>query len=217
MVAVVVGDNTGDDYSGTEDNALREGSPTQNRGSNAVINVNKIAAGNHWHTLVKFSGFSSLPSPLTVSSSTLNLYLGSASGSTSQTHTLRPILVNWVELQSTWNIYSTGNNWTTAGCLSDGNDRNGTVSDTITGVTNTTGTYYTSGDSAQMQADTEDMIDGTISNYGWHVERTDAANDGDTRDYVSSEGTDGQRPYAAITYTTGAGGTILPLLNAYHG
>jgi hypothetical protein len=32
------------------------------------------------------------------------------------------VLRTWVEAQVTWNIWSTGNNWTTAGCASDGND-----------------------------------------------------------------------------------------------
>ena len=206
MVAVVIGDNTGDDYSGTEDNALREGSPTQSRGSNAVININKIVSGNHWHTLIRFTGYSSLPSTLTVSSSVLNLYLGSASGTTSQTITLRPILVSWGENTSNWNTTDGSTGWNTPGCLGDDSDRSSTASDTITGVTNTTGVYYGSGDSAQMQSDTEDMIDGTLTNNGWHGERTDAANDGETRDFVSSEGTDGQRPYNAITYTVPAAG-----------
>jgi hypothetical protein len=32
------------------------------------------------------------------------------------------VLRTWVEAQATWTIWSTGNNWTTAGCSSDGND-----------------------------------------------------------------------------------------------
>lgn len=203
MVTAVIGDNTGDDYSGTEDNVLRENTPTVNRGISTVINVNKIAAGNHWHTLLKFSGLSSLPSSLTVTSSILSLYLGAAGGSTGQTITIKPVLRNWGELTSTWNTYDGTNNWTTGGCLGDGTDRDTTASDTFTSVTNTTATYYHSNDAAQMQTDTEDMIDGTRNNYGWHVERTDAANDGETRDFASSDGTDGQRPYLTVIYTTG--------------
>jgi len=203
MVAVVISDNSiGSDYPGTEDNALREGSPTQNRGTNAVINVNKIASGNHWHTLLSFSGLSNF-SPGTVTSAIISLYLSSASGSTSQAITIRRIIVTWGELTSNYNTTDGSTGWGTPGCLGDGSDRIGTASDTITGVTNTTGTYYASNDSAQIQADVEDFADGTLSNYGWHFERTDAANDGETRDFVSSDGADGNRPKLAITYTTG--------------
>lgn len=204
MVAVVIGDDTvGTDYPGTEDNALREGSPTQNRGTQTIINVNKIAAGNHWHTLLSFSGLSNLPATLTVTSAYVSLYLSAASGSTSQTHTLKPILRNWGENTSNWNTWDGSASWSTPGCLSDGNDRRTTASDTITGVTNTTGVRYNSGDSTQMQSDVEDFVDGTLTNYGWHTERTDAANDAETRDYSSSDGTDGQRPRLYVVYTTG--------------
>ena len=42
------------------------------------------------------------------------------------------LLRNWSETTSTWNNYSTGNAWTTAGARSDGNDRSATVTATLT-------------------------------------------------------------------------------------
>lgn len=207
MTVVVIGDNTGDDYSGTEDAELRQTSPTTNHGSSTNLEATKYIASDHNHSLVAFSGIGSLPSSLTVSSAVLTLYLKLANSGT-HTLTVKRVLRNWVEAQATWNIWSTGNSWTTAGCLSDGNDRDSNASTTLS--IGTTYQYYTFSDDAQIQADVEDFADGTLSNYGWHIERTDGTPDDTTyRQFSSSEDTDGQRPYLSVTYTTG-GATTSP-------
>lgn len=219
MVAAVIGDNTGDDHAGTEDAHMITTPAGDNYGGCTDFRVYKFAVGNHAYGLLSFSGISNLPSTLTVSSAIINLYVEASSGAGSHTITFKRALRNWTEGTScsasgvcNFNQWATSSNWTTAGGLSDGNDRSATVSDTMTGVT-TTFQYYSANDSAQIIADVEDFADGTLTNYGWHSERTDAADDSTYRFFTSSEGTDGQRPYIAVTYTTG--GVTIPIL-AHH-
>jgi len=118
---------------------------------------------------------------------------------------MKRILRNWSESQSTWNIYSTGNNWTTAGGTSDGNDRSSTTTATKQ-IFNSDNGNYVQFTSAQLAADVQDMINTPANNFGWHIERTDGSNDATYMGYTSSEGTDGQRPYLSVTYTAGGGG-----------
>ena len=42
------------------------------------------------------------------------------------TYYVYPVLRNWIENQITWNVYSTGNNWGTAGCSNTTTDRGST-------------------------------------------------------------------------------------------
>lgn len=203
MPTEVFGDNTGDDYSGTEDNFLQEDAATTNNGSASNFSIRDESSGNDTHGCISFSGMSSLPSSITVSSATMSLYQNWNNMSSTQVLSCYRLLRNWSESQSTWNIYSTGNSWTTAGGTSDGNDKSATVSDTMT--KNTTNQYYTSDDTAQLRTDCENIAAGTVSNYGWIWVRTDASDDGEQSDNTSSEGSDGQRPYLTITYTEGGG------------
>lgn len=205
MTTVVIGDNTGDDFSGTDDLQVHEGSATTNFGSSTTIEIGKYGAGDHRHSLISFTGISSLPSSLTVTSAIISLYLTSQKNAATDV-TAKRVLRDWVEAEATWTIWKTANNWTTAGGLSDGNDRSATVSDTAS-IANTIGLYYDFNDAAQIRADVEDFADGTLTNYGWHFERTDAANDSTWRVFASSEGTDGQRPYLTVIYTATGGAT----------
>jgi hypothetical protein len=202
MPTVIIGDNTGDDFAGTDDSLLSQASPTTNYGSSNEIGATKFAGGDHYNTLLSFSGISSLPSSLSVSSVTLGLYLKNAGGASTQTLSIKRLLRNWIEAQATWNIFATSSNWTTGGALSDGNDRSATTSASISS-NGTTGVYQTVTDTGTFAAIIEDYADGTLVNYGEHIERTDGADDSTYRVFTSSEGTDGQRPYLIVTYTSG--------------
>lgn len=209
---VTIGDNTGNTYSGTDDAHIRSDSTTTNYGTNGSLEVTKYAVGNHVSALVKFSGLSNIVGPVTVSSATLYLYYtGPTSGSDTHTIDVHRVLRAWVEAQATWNIYSTGNSWTTAGALSDGNDRVATVSASFALIGNTSPSYvaYTG---AQLATDVENIINGSNANNGWVFERSDAGDDTNYRIFASSEGSDGQRPYLDITYTV-AGTTVRHRVN----
>jgi hypothetical protein len=197
MPTVTIGDNTGNTHSGTEDTQLSSGATSTNYGSDATMEVTKYAPGSHIHSVLKFTGLSNISGPVTVSAATLYLYNTGNAGNT--TIEARALLRNWVEAQATWNNYSTGNAWGTAGGLSDAVDRTTSASGSVL-VSNTINGYY-SISSAQLAADVQAFINGTQSNYGWHIERQGTGNDTNFAIFRTSEGTDGQRPYLEITYT----------------
>jgi hypothetical protein len=202
MTTATIGDNTGNTHAGTDDAQIQEPNATTNYGSGTTMEVTKFSAGSHTHSLVKFTGLSNISGPVTVSAATLYLYNTSNAGNT--TIEARRLLRNWVEAQATWNVYSTGNSWTTAGGLSDSNDRSSTVSGSVAIANTISGYYGITG--AQLIADVEAIINGTQSNFGWHIERQGTGNEGNFATFRTSEGTDGQRPYLEVVYTATAGG-----------
>lgn len=206
MPTVRIGLNTADDAGGgCVDTQLDQGAATTNYGSATYLKIEKYGAADHIHALVGFPDLSSIPSGATITSATLTLTRvgGSADG---QTHTLTVtrMLRNWVEAQATWNVWATASNWTTGGAASDGSDHENDLSATIS-VTDAAGAC-TSGDLSTI---VQGWLDSDFSNYGFRIERTDGAADSEWRQFASSEGTDGQRPYLEIDYTEGGGGVAI--------
>lgn len=203
MPTVVIGNNTGDDYSGTEDAIIHGGAPTTTYGDTA--NLEAKYTGERVNFVIKFSGLSNIPEGSTVDSAAFYI-LGSNPWDNITLHARR-LLRNWVESEVTYNAYSTGNNWTAAGAFSDGNDRVATASGTM--AVGTTENY----DGCTVTDDVGDMVAGTVSNYGWVVTR-------DTQDSFyypiqrSSEYNDGSRPYLSVTYTEASGSSIVPIILA---
>lgn len=206
MPTVVIGNNTGDDYSGTEDTRLTQASPTTNSGTVDVLDMNKATSGQYQHSIIKFSGLSNIPSSVTIDSAYLSLY--HFTGPYAQTFSFRRLLRNWNESQATWNIYSTGNNWSTAGATSDGNDRVADATATLQ-TTTSSGAYRTSGN---LSSDAGGFVSGSVNNYGWHIERTDGADDAHAVRFRSSNIGDGYRPYLTVTYTESGGSSIVPII-----
>lgn len=223
MPVVTIGENTADDFSGAEDAQIKSDSVTNNYGSKIWMEATKYAVGNHTHSLLSFSGLSNVPAS-TINDIGVFLWLVSASGAGDEI-TLKRLLVDWEEGSQNgadrqndtpdsccWNEYGSGNGWTTVGGLSDGNDRSATVSDTMA-VGTTTGQYYEFTD-AQLITDVSNFVNSVWSNYGWHLERTDDQDDNDYRTFMTSDGTDGNRPYIEVDYTV-AGGISIPVV-MYH-
>jgi hypothetical protein len=213
MPTVTIGGNTADDFSGSEDAQMKEALSTNNYGGTTSFQTSLWAVGDYTHALISFSGISNLPSSLTVSSVTMYLYLTGSDSGTTATITTKRLLRDWEEGTQNgadrqndtpdsccWDEYGSGNSWTTAGGTSDGNDRSSTNSGDWS-VNDTTGEYK-SLSTAQLAADVEDFADGTLSNYGWHEEVTAGLSNSDYREFASTEGTDGQRPYLSVTYTS---------------
>ncbi|MGB6680902.1 MAG: DNRLRE domain-containing protein [Candidatus Bathyarchaeia archaeon] len=99
-----------------KDTYLWQHNPTVNYGNQLLMYV---GGAPYWreHTLVKFD-LSSIPDGSVINSAYLRLYYNAA-GSTGdpggRTYTVYRMTQDWVELECTWNIFSTGNSWTTAG------------------------------------------------------------------------------------------------------
>lgn len=218
MPTVVIGNNTGDDYSGTDDNSLEQIGPTNNYGGYSGILL-RAHASYSYYMLIKFSGLSSITGPVSVSEASLYLY--HYEGEYTATTTLRGLLRNWIEgtlygdnrsgntpYSSCYNEYGSGSAWTTAGALGDGTDRDSDSCGTI--ATNASFGYRQSSDISSI---VEDWINGDRSNYGLHGSSSHSSQ----IRLRSSEGTDGQRPYLTVTYTESGGATGHPTASRFRG
>lgn len=103
------------------------GLETFNWGTADDLDVGEFkAAAELYRSLVKFD-LSSIPTNAVVSSANLQLYDG-AEDHSDNTRTMRCYRIRraWVETEVTWNIWKTGNSWTTPGCGDTTNDREAT-------------------------------------------------------------------------------------------
>ncbi len=68
-----------------------------------------------------------------------------------------------------------------------------------------TGGYQVIATGAGLVADIQGFVDGSLSNYGWVLRRTDGSADSTAHVFHSaSSGSSGERPYLSVTYTTSA-------------
>lgn len=210
MTIALIGDNTADDYSGTEDVYMRGSNPTfcYYEAGELLINLYNSAKAS---ALIKFSGLSGISGPVTVSSAEIFLYQIEDTDGFSVDNNFYRLLRNWVETEATYNVYSTGNSWTSGGAEGSGTD----ISATLTGAmtSDADNNEYKSMSTAQLATDAEDFINGDESNYGWLMQGKTTGIPGGSyvyKGYEDSEGTDGHRPYLYIDYTAGGGGVTVP-------
>ena len=190
-------DGYGGDVETACDNDIDSSNPTANYGAN-----NGIWVGSNWGSvhrgLFKFN-ISSIPDDASITSATLSLY-PTYTGATSGTFTYRVFRTKraWVELESTWNIYSTGNNWSTAGGFHvDDCEQNDIGSLAIA--------WNASGYQAftLTASKTEEMLDGgSFTNNGFFIKNDTETGNTDLHAFGSSDhATTGYRPKLVVHYT----------------
>lgn len=211
MTTASFGNNTGNTYAGCEDAKIVSSAGVQdtNYGTHAQIEATKYGAGDHAHTIIRWTGLSGPGGGVTVSAVSVFLKVALGTGG-SPTINLRQVLPSWAVGQVTWNNRSTGPDvpWTAPGCLSNGNDRSATVAASL--VINggaQVGNFQEFVGGAGLIALFQGWMNGAIPNEGVHIERNDAGNDLEYLVFHSNESADGNRPYAVVTFTAGAGGT----------
>lgn len=97
------------------DATVRSAEPDANYGTYVYIPIGEQDdAMNLWRSFIKFD-LSTLPTAATVSSATFSLYADLDRSSNARTFRVFRLKRAWSESQVTWNIFSTGNNWSTAG------------------------------------------------------------------------------------------------------
>ncbi len=202
MPTVIISDNTsGADFSGVEDCFIKSNAPTTSYNT-ALLDVVAWDVGDNVRSLIRFSGLSNIPASATVTSVTLTLNMSDPD--TGNNIEFYRCLRNWVETQATWNEFSTGNSWATAGGRGTGDS---SASASLASAPPLSGDVNFSG--AGLVADVQAWVDGSVANNGWLLKHAlDPAASGLFLDNatVSSEGTDGLRPRLSVTYTDGGGG-----------
>lgn len=179
-------------YSGEDDTRIREASATTNYGTADRLVISRWSSSDRNNTLIKFGGLSNIPSSATITSVTvgINYVVGSTGDSVEYHRCLR----NWIESEATWTVYSTGNNWTTAGGF-DSSDSSATISGQFVIGSGWNTVTQTSGN---LLNDVQDWVDGTATNYGWILEITTGT--GIESQFDSNEASDGYRPYLKVIY-----------------
>lgn len=169
-----------------------------NYGTADKVVIGKYSTTSTSRALIKFD-LSSIPSSATIISATLSFYVKADNATASDTISVYRTKRNWVETQATWNIYSTGNNWGTAGGLG-ADDYDSTVWGTVA-VSASESVDAEKAISLSISEFTK-SINGTYSNYGWIVKTAEGGNS--QYDYHSSSGlTAGTRPKLVVEYTVG--------------
>lgn len=133
-----------DDSTGL-DTYLDQANPTTNYGGNATMTFGDV--------FVKSDGFefpllefdiSDITAGSTVTSASLDLFAESVVTGGFDSRVQRIVRSDWSESQATWNIYKTGNDWSTTGARHDGNDISTTNQVTFTATTGS-GSFTISG------------------------------------------------------------------------
>ncbi len=100
-----------------KDNYLWEASPETNNGYDVLLHVVDGAFGETYRPILEFD-ISSLPAGATLISASLLLYYYFHEGTDPSGKTVwayKLTRIDWVELESTWDIYKTGSSWTSGG------------------------------------------------------------------------------------------------------
>lgn len=211
MTTQIISENTaaqnasGTLSSGVEDTFLSSLAADTNNDGAGDLRTDVFSGGTIRQSSVLRFTIPTAPAGESLVSATLYLYQ-TYNGGTAGNVDVHAVLRAWVETEATWNSYSTGNSWTTAGAQSDGNDRVGTPTDTVSiasGYGTGNGTYAFAAD-----------VTADIGTYNTWLVIGDNATDV-SLNWDNSEGTDGQRPELVLVYEA-SGGSILPLINAYY-
>lgn len=97
------------------DTTLDDSNPTTNYGTGAGLGAGESNASTSvYRSLIKFD-FSSISWLAVINSATLSIWLFANAASNTRTCRVYRQKRAWVETQATWNVYSTGNSWQTAG------------------------------------------------------------------------------------------------------
>jgi hypothetical protein len=186
----------------TADNYIYKNAATTNYGTQTYMELYNAAATLRYG-LCSFDFHTVVPAGATITVATLSLYLY-ATGGVRTIGVYRLLRADWNETQSTWNIFKTNNNWTTAGALSDGNDF--TSTDAATSASPATNHWQTWDVKKQIQT-ARDSVSGVA-----HFLLKDTAEPGAQAQYYYSREytTDSAKcPKLYIEYTMPSGASFL--------
>lgn len=189
------------------DTYLAQWQATSNKGTGTNINIGESNAGTdrRQRALIKYD-LSSIVSGSVVSAATLSLWLYLDEANVGGDWKIYRQLTAWVESQATWNIYSTGNNWTTAGGFDAADCETTDFGSTPFGASEGAGEKQIEldGQSADY-AEFEDQVGNTpgTTNLGWLIRSAGEINDG-YRFRSSAYATAGERPKLVATFISPA-------------
>lgn len=172
--------------------------PTTNFGTDADgldVGEWKGGSGDVRRSLLKFD-LSSLPSTSVISSATLRMYdIGTDLASNTRTMYANRSKRPWVETEATWNQYSSGNNWATAGGGTNAADVDFTAFGNVSMPATEVAGYVEISLNASM---VQDWFDGTFANNGLMLSMGTEVDD--LHRFTSRENTS-NKPQLVLVYT----------------
>ena len=188
------------DFTGTptEDTLIRISNPNDNFSTSTELYTGKGSNDSQlYRSLLRFD-LSSIPSGATVSASSLTVVCHRvASAVTESAVKVYRQLRDWVVTEATWNVYSTGNSWATAGGFNaDDCEQTDIGSAAILDV----GTYQFTLTAAKVQ----EWISGTLTNNGVLLRDPEVTNNTFKRFRSADYATEAYRPVLTVTYTAGS-------------
>ena len=147
----------------SKDTHIEVDNPTLNNGGETSFKVGEdYTSSNNFRSLLFFD-LSEIQSDANIISAKISLYRSIIRSNNLRTLRVFRLKKDWVELEATWNICSTGNNWQTAG--SEGaNDRESTDIGSLSLDTETLGWFDFILDESKIQ---EMLSEGSFSNKGF--------------------------------------------------
>ena len=184
------------------DTYLNSGAPNTNFGNMGVIVVGETNDGNDvFRSVIKFD-LSSIPAGSTITSATLTVTLAEAGSFRANNNRALKVyrsLRAFSESQATWNVYTTGNNWGTAGANNTTTDREAT--DIGSTTFNTADADESEKSWTLTTAKIQEMIyGGSFTNNGFII-KADTETDDRYQMHSSNSVTSSKRPKLVIDYT----------------
>ncbi len=177
--------------------------PTTNYGTNPRLDIGEHRTANNIGRVLLEFNLAPIPTGSEITAFTVSLWKSGNDANNNRTLRVYRVLRDWVELEATWNIYSTGNNWGTAGCANTTTDREATEIGSLALILAGVGERQWELDGALNDyAEVEAMIGGgpSFTNNGFLFKAD--TEDADLYYFRSSDyGTAADRPKVAVTYT----------------
>ena len=186
----------------TIDNSMDSYNPTLNYGTSASHFIGEYSGAVFiGRALIKFDIEGEIPAGSTINSATLRLTVLAGGDHSDNARTIRCYrsLRAWVHLESTWNIWKTGSNWTTAGAGSGGNDRE--AADIGTGTQPAAPNDYAEVDLTLTAAKIQEMLTGGGFTNNGFVIKVDTETDDMIYYCSANHATAGYRPELIVDYT----------------
>ncbi len=205
------------DFGTSSDTWIDLDGPTDNYSTSTELRIGEDNRNTDVDRGLVKSDISSIPPTATVVSATQKMFIG-FSDLADNNGTLEAYRIKraWVSAQATWNIFSTGNNWGTAGCANTTTDRDVSNSGTVTVVNGSAvGTEF---DIVLTVASMQEWVNGTMTNDGLLLKMSAESNDS-FRFASSKNATPSYRPVLTVVYSVPAVSVAtrdLPILSSRH-
>lgn len=181
---------------------------TTNFGASGVIDIGEQNPGTTIRRGVIQFDLSGIPAGSTILTATLSLYCTVDYSSNARTMRAFRLKRAWVESEVTWNIYSSGNSWQTAGGFGTDDCEQTDIGSRAFSASETLNQFK---DIALTASAVQEWLDGAFANNGLLLKMDTESNDG-YRFLSSSDGTAANRPKLVITYQLkqSAAGALAP-------